>query len=349
MPRLISLFTAAAAALSSATVAPAAERRPPPSHEAPPWHAPHHEAPAFHPGPGPGPGRGPGPGFWRPPPRVEAGPRFEYRREPGLPLNNPEALRPNFPAARSDVPEPRGGAGPGIYYPAPAAADPTGAMQALVAPAPPRPPVVVRPLPPGGPATTVRPAVDRGRRFVSLHGVRHALVPAAGLGVAVIGDSAWYPDGYVPVEGPACTGPTADGCRLQWRMVEVEDGDADPQPECVQYCPQPGPPPPGAAALPPPPALPEGGGECQATIYSESNFAGNSAPTGANQPVLTTTGWRNEIASIVVGAGTWDFFAGENFAGEALRLTPGTYPRLAPEWQRRIGSFMCTKGDGPPG
>jgi Beta/Gamma crystallin len=56
----------------------------------------------------------------------------------------------------------------------------------------------------------------------------------------------------------------------------------------------------------------------------------------------------NEIASIVVAAGTWDFFADENFGGESLRLTPGTYPRLAPEWTRHIGSFMCVEPSPPP-
>jgi len=88
-------------------------------------------------------------------------------------------------------------------------------------------------------------------------------------------------------------------------------------------------------------------GTCQLTIFSEPNFAGASAPTGDGQPNLSETGWRNEIASIEVQAGTWDFFSDENFGGQSMRLPAGTYPMLAPEWSKRIGSFMCAQPGGP--
>ncbi|MBO0754056.1 MAG: beta/gamma crystallin family protein, partial [Bradyrhizobiaceae bacterium] len=300
-----------------------------------------------------------------------------YQATPRLPLNNPGALRPNFPLNH----QPREQAGPGTglpangpgVYAAPApspapspgvnmpgtGAGGTAAGQQPVAPAPLRQPVVLRPLPAAGSFPHTRPGFPvverkdrffplvRDRKFMTLHGVRHAFVPATLLGVVLIDGSYWYPDGYVSMEGPACTGTTADGCQLEWRMVDFEDGEGEPQPQCVQYCPQAGPPPQQVATLPPAPAIAEGG-ECQTTIYSEPNFAGNSAPTGDSQPILSTTGWRNEIASIVVAAGTWDFFTEENFGGESLRLTAGTYPRLAPEWTRHIGSFMCVKPAPPP-
>jgi hypothetical protein len=210
--------------------------------------------------------------------------------------------------------------------------------------------------PPGGfPQTRPAfPVVQRNDRFWPLHkdhkfmwfgGHRRAFVPATVLGIILLGDSYWYPNGYVSMEGPACTGYTADGCQLEWRMVDFEDGGDAPQ--CVQYCPQAGPPPEQVATLPPPPPL-SPDGACRTTIYSEPNFGGNSAPTGDSQPILSSTGWRDEIASIVVAAGTWDFFADENFGGESLRLAPGTYPYLAPEWTRRIGSFMCVEPGPPP-
>jgi hypothetical protein len=300
---------------------------------------------------------------------------------PNLPFNGPGALRPNFPLNTQGTHEPGNPAsglpaqqGSAASPPGPGASG-AGASQPLAStpppatpplagqpPAPVRQPVVIRPLlkaPPGGFQQTrpVFPAVQRNdrfwplhkdRRFIWMHGERRAFVPVALLGVILIGDSYWYPDGYVSMEGPACTGATADGCQLEWREVALEDGGSEPQ--CVQYCPQAGPPPVQAsplATLPPPPPLAQGG-ECRTTIYSEPNFAGNSAPTGDSQPILSTTGWRNEIASIVVGAGAWDFFADENFGGESLRLSPGTYPTLPPEWTRRIGSFMCVEPGPPP-
>jgi hypothetical protein len=180
----------------------------------------------------------------------------------------------------------------------------------------------------------------RDRKFLWVGGARRFFVPVGLLGVAIIGGSYWYPDGYVSIAGPACTGLTPDGCQLEWRMVDFEDGGGEPQ--CVQYCPQAagGPPPAAAAPLPPPPALMESG-NCQLTIFADQNFGGLSAPTSENQPALAQTGWQNEISSVQVQSGTWDFFSGDNFSGESLRLTAGQYPQLAPEWTKRIGSFMC--------
>jgi Beta/Gamma crystallin len=184
----------------------------------------------------------------------------------------------------------------------------------------------------------------RGPKFMWVGGYRRFFVPVGLLGVAIIGGSYWYPDGYVSIAGPACVGFTPDGCQLQWRTVDFEDGGGEPQ--CVQYCPQAGPPPAAAAPLPPPPALMQSG-SCQMTIYADPNFGGLSAPTSDNQPVLSQTGWQNEISSVQIQSGTWDFFSGENFGGESMRLTAGQYPTLAPEWTKRIGSFMCAAPGGP--
>jgi len=186
--------------------------------------------------------------------------------------------------------------------------------------------------------------IHKERRFVWIGGHKRFFVPFGLLGVALIGGSYWEPDGYVSIDGPACAGFTPDGCQLHWRMVDLEDGGAEPQ--CVQYCPRVGPAPAAAAPLPPPPAFAHNGA-CQVTIFSEPNFGGLSAPTGDSQPNLSQTGWRNEIASIQVQAGTWDFFSDENFGGETIRLAAGPYPTLAPEWSKHIGSFMCVQPGAP--
>jgi hypothetical protein len=182
--------------------------------------------------------------------------------------------------------------------------------------------------------------IFKGPKFIWVGGYKKFFVPVGILGVALIGGSYWYPDGYVAMDGPSCTGFTPDECQLHWRMVDFADGGGEPQ--CVQYCPQVGPPPAQIATLPPPPPLPPNGA-CQVTIFSDPNFAGTSAPTGDSQPALSQTGWRNEISSIQVQAGTWDFFSDENFGGEQMRLPSGPYPLLAPEWSKRIGSFMCVQ------
>jgi hypothetical protein len=196
---------------------------------------------------------------------------------------------------------------------------------------------------PGFPVVTMHNKfwpILKGRKFMWFAGHRHFFVPVGLLGVVLIGDSYWYPDGYVSISGPLCTGFTPDGCQLEWRMTDFEDGGSAAQ--CVQYCPQAGPPPARVVTLPPPPALAQGG-SCQLTIYADPDFGGLSAPTSDSQPTLSETGWKDEISSIQVQGGTWDFFSAENYGGESIRMSAGSYPTLASEWNKRIESFMCVE------
>ena len=180
----------------------------------------------------------------------------------------------------------------------------------------------------------------RERRQFWFGGRRHLFVPLATLGVVAIAGSYWYPDAFVSIDGPACTGFTPDGCQLEWRDVDFDDGGGAPQ--CVQYCPQAGPPPAQIAQLPPPPPVAQGG-SCALTVFAEPEFAGPSEPTSENAPVLADSGWKDAISSIQVQAGTWDFFTDENYGGETLHLPAGSYPTLTPEWNRKISSFMCVE------
>lgn len=166
-------------------------------------------------------------------------------------------------------------------------------------------------------------------------------VPVTALGVVVLGGAYYYPYGYLAVSRPYCEGITPDGCRLNWQRVDFEDGDSEWQ--CVQFCRRPGnPPPPRTVAFVPPPPLPKGGA-CQISIYSEPNFGGVNATASDEQPRLNENGWQNQIASVKVAAGTWDFFSDPEFTGETMRLKPGDYPNLGPEWSRKAGSFMCVQ------
>ncbi len=249
-------------------------------------------------------------------------------RNPNLPLQGGQQAHPTLPTFT-----PRPGLGAQALKPGPG--KPVG----------PRPGAT--PLKPAFPVITVHNTfwpILKGPKFIWFGGHRRFFVPVGLLGIALIGDSYWYPDGYVSIAGPFCNGFTPGGCRLEWRLVDFEDGGSAAQ--CVQYCPQAGPPPAQAATLPPPPPLVQNG-NCQLTIYAEPEFGGLSAPTSENQPLLSETGWKDEISSIQVQAGTWDFFTAENFGGESLRMGAGSYPMLAPEWNKRIGSFMCVEPGAP--
>jgi beta/gamma crystallin len=165
-------------------------------------------------------------------------------------------------------------------------------------------------------------------------------VPLAALGAVAIGGAYYYADSYLTLARPYCSGVTADGCRLNWQRVDFVEGDSEWQ--CVQYCRHPGAPPPArTVALVAPPPIPTG--TCEVSIFSEPGFRGTNATSADEQPYLSELGWRDQVASIKVVSGTWDFFTGEDFTGEVARFPPGEYPELAPEWSRKAGSFMCVQ------
>jgi hypothetical protein len=83
---------------------------------------------------------------------------------------------------------------------------------------------------------------------------------------------------------------------------------------------------------------------CLLAIYAEPNLTGNTVETRDNQPRLDSSGWQNQISSVIIKGGTWDFYPDLEFrGGPPLRLSAGSYPVLEPQWTKRIGSFMCVK------
>jgi hypothetical protein len=211
-----------------------------------------------------------------------------------------------------------------------------------------------------------RVVVIRDRwRFWGGYGWR-TYVPFTALATLAVGTAVFYPAGYVSMPEPACAGITPDGNRLRWMEVPTEEGGTEWQ--CVAYSPEPNrvvselmlpdePPmamPPSAVGTLPAPgaeiasASAQQGGRrgCELVIYSDANLRGTSAPTDEDQADLGPDGWKDEIASIEVKSGTWDFFTGDNYTGEMMRLGPGSHATLDAKWTRHIGSFMCSRPAG---
>jgi Beta/Gamma crystallin len=210
-----------------------------------------------------------------------------------------------------------------------------------------------------------RIGINRDRRRIFVNNRWRTLIPLIALGTFMYEDETYYADGYVSMAEPGCTGYAEDGSRLRWMAVPTEDGGTEYQ--CVSYSTQRNrtvteivvPEEPMAEAPPvaepetvgvgpasepagasPPPAAPATG--CELLIYSEANFKGLSAPVDENQSSLSEDGWQNEIASVEIKSGTWDFYSDEDYAGEMMRLSAGSYPTLDPKWTKHIGSFMCS-------
>jgi len=211
-----------------------------------------------------------------------------------------------------------------------------------------------------------RIGINRDRRRIFVNNRWRTLIPLIALGTFMYDDDTYYADGYVSMAEPGCTGYAEDGSRLRWMAVPTEDGGSEYQ--CVAYSTQRNrtvteitvPEEPMAEAPPVAPpsttgvgpasepavASPESGAVpatgCELLIYSEANFKGLSAPVDENQTSLSEDGWQNEIASLQIKSGTWDFYSDEAYAGEMMRLSAGSYPTLDPKWNKHIGSFMCS-------
>ena len=211
-----------------------------------------------------------------------------------------------------------------------------------------------------------RIGINRDRRRIFVNNRWRTLIPLIALGTFMYDDDTYYADGYVSMAEPGCTGYAEDGSRLRWMAVPTEDGGSEYQ--CVSYSTQRnrtvteievpdepmaeappvappsttgvGPASEPAVASPEPGAAPATG--CELLIYSEANFKGLSAPVDENQTSLSEDGWQNEIASVQIKSGTWDFYSDEDYAGEMMRLSAGSYPTLDPKWTKHIGSFMCS-------
>jgi hypothetical protein len=202
-----------------------------------------------------------------------------------------------------------------------------------------------------------RMTVFRGPRAFWRGSRRYQFVGLATLGLLTYGAYTYYPYGYAALSAPQCDGLTDDGCRLTWRDVPLEEGGFEPQ--CVQWCPQGYSPPeepvvvatPAAVVGPAPviaapPAAPQAvippiarDTGCEMTGFADPELQGTSFTTAESFPALDQ--WKNQIGSVKVFAGTWDFYSDENFGGEVMRLAPGDYPTLGENWTYGIASFMC--------
>jgi Beta/Gamma crystallin len=170
------------------------------------------------------------------------------------------------------------------------------------------------------------------------------------LAAILIGSDYYDPYGYVPIARPWCSGLTENGCTLHWQTVALEEGGE--QVQCVQYCrrriassaPATAPAtevaPAAAVALASEPPQPRG--QCELVVYADPGLQGQEGPTSEDHPLLSDIGWKNEIGSIEVKAGTWDFFTDDNYAGATMRLAPGVYRVLGADWTKKISSFNCT-------
>jgi uncharacterized protein YkwD len=84
-------------------------------------------------------------------------------------------------------------------------------------------------------------------------------------------------------------------------------------------------------------------------IFVDSNFSG--ATSGVLNQGYSYLGdfWNDQISSIKVYAGTWEFFEHANFQGKSFQLVPGEYPWVTNDWNDLISSFKQVEPGTPSG
>jgi hypothetical protein len=94
-----------------------------------------------------------------------------------------------------------------------------------------------------------------------------------------------------------------------------------------------------AAAATTAPAMAAG---CSVTVYWDADFGGESWHTRQDVPWVGDH-WNDQISSIRIESGVWDFYWNKDYGGERKRMRPGDYSRIDPHWNDQISSFRCAR------
>jgi CubicO group peptidase (beta-lactamase class C family) len=79
---------------------------------------------------------------------------------------------------------------------------------------------------------------------------------------------------------------------------------------------------------------------CEVIVYPQENFGGKPLRTN-NDDKRLPEGYNDQISSIRIVSGQWDFYEHYSFNGRALKLGPGEYARLDGGWNSIISSLRC--------
>ena len=81
---------------------------------------------------------------------------------------------------------------------------------------------------------------------------------------------------------------------------------------------------------------------CRVQLYEDTHFKGARWSTTNGWAAV---GWEfnDQISSIKVKSGVWQFFKDANFQQQIETLFPGSYPQLTPTSANAISSFRCVR------
>jgi CubicO group peptidase (beta-lactamase class C family) len=81
---------------------------------------------------------------------------------------------------------------------------------------------------------------------------------------------------------------------------------------------------------------------CEAAVFWNFDMKGELWRTTRDHSGLYA-GWNDQISSIEIASGNWEFYEHGEFGGRVLKLGPGHYPFLIDGWNDSISSFRCVE------
>jgi hypothetical protein len=81
---------------------------------------------------------------------------------------------------------------------------------------------------------------------------------------------------------------------------------------------------------------------CEMIAYWDANFGGESLHSEGDMSYVGQH-WNDQISSIRVLSGNWEFYWDADYRGEVLRLGPGNYPYVGNHWNDQISSLRCSR------
>ena len=79
---------------------------------------------------------------------------------------------------------------------------------------------------------------------------------------------------------------------------------------------------------------------CKVVVFWDANFGGERQFSNHDVPWVGQH-WNDQISSIKVISGVWEFYWDINYGGESMRMRPGEYPFVGQHWNDQISSYRC--------
>ncbi|HLY95941.1 MAG TPA: beta/gamma crystallin-related protein, partial [Sideroxyarcus sp.] len=76
----------------------------------------------------------------------------------------------------------------------------------------------------------------------------------------------------------------------------------------------------------------------EVTVFKQPEFTGDKLTLRRDTNNLSGAGFQDQISSVVVHSGRWQFCSQPDFNGDCVTLGPGEYPQLARSMNHRIES-----------